>query len=228
MNRRRRPEANPREGYVSLLAMSFAFGLVVFGTALAVGLRAYLAAAVSEEQGIRTRIVLESTSAAVLGEIAGGRPSPRIVQRSIGSRQVTIELSRTDAKFDVLTDEEALVVDALSDQGFGRVSAESWRGTQGLTDLSSRLRLDAAREDCLRRGFTYGRAPAPLNREATSANRTVQAGAGDQWDVRASLTGRSGDDVLWVRARFTGGETGWALHDYRRLRGKATCGPSSY
>jgi hypothetical protein len=202
--------------------MSFAFGLVVFGTALAVGLRAYLAAAVSEEQDIRNRIALESAAAGVLGEIASGASSPLTGQRMIGTRNVTVELSRTAAKLDLVADDERLLERALADLGLLRAATGSWRGARSLTELSARLKLDAAGEDCLRRGFTYGRAPAPLYREAQTESPSGQAVAGDQWDVRASLVGRSGGDLLWVRARLTGGATGWALHDYRRLHGRAS------
>jgi hypothetical protein len=201
--------------------MSFAFGLAVFGTALAVGLRAYISAAVSEEQTIRTRIALESAVAAVLGEMASGRSSPVTVQRAIGNRSITLELSRPGVKFDFVGDGEPVLIAALTRQGFGGARETSWRGARTLTEMSSRLRLDAAGEDCLRRRFTYGRAPAPI--EGGTPPATLQAGVGEQVDIRSSVTGAQGDDVLWLRARFTGGETGWKVHDYRRLRGRATC-----
>lgn len=203
--------------------MSFAFGLAVFGTALAVGLRAYISAAVSEEQTIRTRIVLESAAAAVLGEMASGRSSPATVQRTIGNRSITLELSRPGAKFDFVGDGEPVLIAALTRQGFGGVRETSWRGARTLTEMSARLRLDAAGEDCLRRRFTYGRAPAPIEVGTPSEVLDLRAGAGEQVDIRSSVAGSRGDDVLWLRARFTGGETGWKVHDYRRLRGRATC-----
>lgn len=203
--------------------MSFAFGLAVFGTALAVGLRAYLFAAVSEEQEIRSRIALESAAAAVLGEMASGQPSSTPVQRTIGNRSITLELSRPGAKLDLGTDGDVVLLDALARQGLGGAQGTSWRGIRTLTEMSSRLGLDAAEEDCLRRRFTYGRAPAPIEVGTPSETLDLPAGAGEQVDVRASLSGARGDDVLWLRARFTGGETGWKVHDYRRLRGRATC-----
>lgn len=223
LNSRRRANPILREGYVSLLAMSFAFGLAVFGTALAVGLRAYVLAAVSEEQTIRTRIALESAAAAVLGEMASGRSSPPVIQRLVGARSIALELSRPGAKFDFVGDGETVLVDALALQGVGAARETSWRDARTLTELSSRLGLDAAGEDCLRRQFTYGRAPALIDGGATPEPLRLQAGAGEQLDIRASLSGARGDEVLWLRARFTGGGTGWKVHDYRRLRGLATC-----
>lgn len=203
--------------------MSFAFGLAVFGTALAVGLRAYVFAAVAEEQTIRTRIALESAAAAVLGEMASGRSSATTAQRTVGNRSITLELSRPGAKFDLVADGESVLSDALARYGFGGAREISWREVRTLTEMSSRLRLDAAGEDCLRRRFTYGRAPAPIEVGTPSEVLNLQAGAGEQLDIRSSASGARGDDVLWLRVRFTGGETGWKVHDYRRLRGTATC-----
>lgn len=227
LNNRRCASPASREGYVSLLAMSFAFGLAVFGTALAVGLRAHLSAAVSEERAIRSRIALESAAAAVLGELASGRPTPATVQRTIDGQTITLELSRPGAKLDLVGDGEAILLGTLARQGLEGVPATSWRGARNLTEMSSRLGLSAAGEDCLRRRFTYGRAPALMDDARSPDPFPVQAGAGEQADIRASLSGARGDDVLWLRARFTGGETGWKVHDYRRLRGAATCEPST-
>jgi hypothetical protein len=220
LNSRTRASLACREGYVSLLAMSFAFGLAVFGTALAVGLRAYLAAAVSEEQTIRNRIRLESAAAAVLGELADGQSTPTTGQRTIGDRTISLALSRPGTKLDLAGDEPAALLEALIRQGLGPEQGAAWRDARSLAEMSARLSLSTAEEDCLRRRFTYGRAPALIDEGAPP---TPQAGAGEQVDLRASLVGPQGDEVLWVRARFTGGRTGWKVHDYRRLRGAATC-----
>jgi hypothetical protein len=217
------PRASPvcREGYVSLLAMSFAFGLAVFGTALAVGMRAYLAAAVLEEQTIRNRMALESAAAAVLGELASGQSTQTTGPRTIGNRSIFLTLSRPGTKLDLAGDEPAALLEALIRQGLGRPEhGVAWRDARSLAEMSARLRLSTAEEDCLRRRFTYGRAPALIDE---GAPLTPQAGAGEQLDIRASLIGAQGDEVLWMRARFTGGRTGWKVHDYRRLRGAATC-----
>ncbi len=213
-----------REGYVSLLAMSFAFGLAIFGTALAVALRAYLAATGAEEQTIRTRIALESASAAVLGEMVAGQPSAPIGLRQIGTRSLTVTLSRPDAKLDFEGDGSTALSEALARQGLAAAGDGSWRGARNLAEVSARLGLSAAEEDCLRRAFTFGRSPAPLSPEAGSADPPLRLGAGDQLDLRASVSGaRVRDEVLWLRVRFTGGETGWKVHDYRRLRGQVAC-----
>jgi hypothetical protein len=166
--------------------MSFAFGLAVFGTALAVGMRAYLAAAVLEEQTIRNRMALESAAAAVLGELASGQSTQTTGPRTIGNRSIFLTLSRPGTKLDLAGDEPAALLEALIRQGLGRPEhGVAWRDARSLAEMSARLRLSTA--------------------------------------IRASLIGAQGDEVLWMRARFTGGRTGWKVHDYRRLRGAATC-----
>ena len=198
--------------------MSFAFGLAVFGTALAVGLRTYLAAAADETGDIRERIAMESAAAAVLGELAAGASSGSQPEFAFGAGRQSVLMMLPGAKVDPGSDAAATVAEA------GRrvsltIAPDVAATARGLVDLSRRLRLSAGEEDCLRRAFTYGRQGAPRIERPESLKGLVMR-AGDQVDLRIqSSTG----PVLWVRARFTGGATGWRLHDYRRLQEASAC-----
>lgn len=198
--------------------MSFAFGLAVFGTAMAVGLRAYLSAAADEGRDIRIRIALESAAASALGELAAeGAAKPQYETAFAGDRQ-TVSVTLTGAKVDPAWDSAKVVADAA--RPVGLVLDPDFAATAGgLANLSGHHRLNASREDCLRRVFTYGRGGAPRIEEPAAIGG-LAIRAGEQVDLRVQA---SSGPVLWVRARFTGGDTGWRLHDYRRLHGVTAC-----
>ena len=227
MNRPRFPRARGRGGYVSLLAMSFAFGLAVFGTALAVALRAYLAASAAEQRDILDQITLESAAHDVLGRLAAGEVhSIKPIQQAgmeLNQRRVTVELSLPEGKQDLQGDPDRVVLDALN--GYGREVAGKGRPApssfETLEGMSAAWRLSAKEEDCLRRVATVGRAPEVYRPEAAPGGGeglTRSVTAGDQVDIRASQVTSTGSRVLWIRARFTGAANRpWRIHDYRRL-----------
>lgn len=225
MNSRRALNGQDREGYVSLLAMSFAFGLAVFGGALAVGLRAYLVTTASEARDVRARIALESAAAEVLGQLAAGA-SPAVASRTHASS--TISVSRPIGKFDLGVDAPADYQEPLREIGVDPLAVRSLRTVPGMAEASRILRLSASQEDCLRQGFTLGRAPADrVEPRALADLASTKLLAGDQVDIRVSAAAGGAADVLWIRARLTGNETGWAVHDYRRLRGAVGCDGST-
>lgn len=238
LKRRRPARVQDREGYVSLLAMSFAFGLAVFGSALAVGLRAYLVASASEQRDVLDQITLESTVNDVLGRLAAGevhsiKPSrPSYIE--LNQRRVAIELSLPEGKHDLQGDPDRTVLAALQRYGVAELNERRTAPSsfETLLDMSRTWRLSAGQEDCLRRVVTVGRAPEEFRPAAAPGDgegltRTVTAG--DQVDVRVSLSAPRVTSVLWVRARFTGAAEGpWRVHDYRRLSlgpSSPTCGP---
>lgn len=225
---RRSASSRDREGYVSLLAMSFAFGLAVFGTAMAVGLRAYLVASTAEQRDLLDRITLESAANDLLGRLAAGevhsiRPS-RPAEFELNQRRLAIELSLPEGKRDLLGDPDRTVLEALQKRGMtaAREDRPDPSSFETVEAMSRGWRLSANEEDCLRRLVTVGRAPEAFRPEAASGDGeglTRSITAGDQVDVRASLATQSGVKVLWVRARFTGAaERPWRVHDYRRLQ----------
>lgn len=221
MKRLSRPDPKGREGYVSLLAISFATGLALFGGALAVGLQAYLAAAADEAREIRTRIALESAVAGALGRLTAGQTT-LLEQPVEASGEVGVLISLVSAKADPAADNPEVVRAVLAKAGVELTGAVDPSDTPDLASLSRRLRLDSAGEDCLRRVLTYGRAPA-ARADAVAMSAIQGVSAGDQLDVRASLRTADGERALWVRARFTGRADGWVVHDYRRLAGRFTC-----
>lgn len=240
MKRRRAPRAQSREGYVSLLAMSFAFGLAVFGTALAVGLRAYLVASAAEQRDILDRITLESGANDVLGRLSAGevhsiRPI-RMAEIGLNQRRVAVELSLPEGKLDLQGDPDQVVLEALQRRGLkiAREDKPAPSSFETVEAMSRGWRLSAGEEDCLRRLVTVGRAPEVFRLEAAPGDGeglTRSITAGDQVDVRASLTAPSGVKVLWIRARFTGAaDRPWRVHDYRRLKlesTQASCEPAA-
>ncbi len=213
---------------MSLLAMSFAFGLAVFGTALSVALRAYLVASAAEQRDILDRITLESSANDVLGRFAAGEvhsikpTNPADVR--LNQRRVAVELSLPEGKLDLRGDPDLLVRSALQRGGLAKTGKEvpAPARFETVEALSRSWRLSAGEEDCLRRLVTLGRAPEAFRTEAASGDgkglmRSIAAG--DQVDVRVSLSARSGVSVLWLRARFTGAiSRPWRVHDYRRLK----------
>jgi hypothetical protein len=207
--------------------MSFAFGLAVLGTALAVGLRSYLVASAAQQREILDRITVESATHEVLGRLAAGqrhsiKPS-KLADIELNQRRVSIELSLPEGKYDLKAegDREPMIA-ALGRQAVaGPAQSASLSFYSSIAELSHAWRLTAPKEDCLRRVVTVGRAPEAFDPEAApgGGDELVRtAVAGDQVDLRASLSGAS-QRVLWTRARFTGSahET-WRLHDYRSLR----------
>lgn len=198
--------------------MSFAFGLALFGGALAVTLRAYLVAAADETQEIRARIALESAAATVLGELAAGGAVKPHAEVGIDGDRRTVRVTIPGTKVDPARDSPGAVAEAGRTAGLV-VDPDFAATAGGLVEVSAHHRLNASREDCLRQVFTYGRGGAPLiDRSAPPEDLMVRAG--DQVDLRIQA---SSGPVLWVRARFTGAETGWRLHDYRLLHGATPC-----
>lgn len=220
--------------------MSFAFGLAVFGTALAVALRAYLVASSAEQRDILDRITLESAANEVLGRLAVGQ-SHSIKPSSLApiernQRWVAVELSLPEGKHDLQGDPDRVVLEALQRRGLttDREDKAAPTSFETLEAMSRGWRLSAGEEDCLRRLVTVGRAPEAFRLEAAPGEGeglTRSITAGDQVDVRASLTVPSGVKVLWIRARFTGAaDRPWRVHDYRRLKlesTQASCEPAA-
>lgn len=214
--------ARSREGYVALLAVSFAFALVTLGTALAVSLRGYLAAAGRTERAILDRISMESAAAAHLGKVAAGeavavRPLSQ-AEILLNGRRIALETSLPDGKRDPSTDTSAEISEAFAQAGLttpvGPLKSTS------LAALSESEKLSSSQEDCLRRWVTFGRSPAPYEpgaRQGSTEDEVQGLSAGDQLDLRLSLRGRQGVSVLWLRVRMVGGNEGWVLHDYRPL-----------
>ena len=215
-----------REGYVSILAISFALGLALLGSAIAVGLSHYLRAAVGREQAIVDRITLESAAAAELGRLFRGAPhpaAPHAREIELNGRLVTLLVSMPAGKHDLGMDGRADLVARLDEARLPNGLAELLGpGPDGLALRSRRVGLGPAEEDRLRRSFTLGRAPGQLNPLAADGadidvEHTLRAGS--QVDVRVGFRHHGDEQILWLRARHLGDESGaWALHDHRRLR----------
>jgi len=207
--------------------MSFAFGLALFGGALSVGLRAYLVAAATQQRDIVDRITLESAAHEVFGRLSAGEVHPvrpsRLDDITLNARQVAVELSLPEGKYDLADDPDPLVLGVLRDHGLGAGSASRAAPSSfaSLETMSRGWHLAAAEEDCLRRLMTVGRAPEELRPEAMPGDGESLArsiASGDQVDIRTSLQGRSGRRVLWMRARFSGNSMRpWQVHDFRLL-----------
>ena len=115
-----------RDGYVSLLAMSFALGLALLGGGLSVGLQTYLRAAAREAGEALDRISLESAASEALGRIAAGEehpvtPSTRPSLR-LNGREVSVELSLPEGKRDLMDDPDDELEQAL--EPFGRAGRD--------------------------------------------------------------------------------------------------------
>ncbi|MDI6623496.1 MAG: hypothetical protein QME55_02090 [Brevundimonas sp.] len=199
--------------------MSFALGLAIFGGALAVGLRTYLAASVDQTREIRTRIALESAAATVLGELAAGGRLAAEAERILSGDGQQVLVMLPGMKVDLASDPPDAVAEGTREVGLD-IDPIFSAAAGGLALVSAHHRLSATQEDCLRRVFTYGRGGAP--RLEVGGLEDPEVRAGDQVDLRVYAKGELGH-VLWLRARFTGGETGWRIHDYRRLNGVETC-----
>jgi len=208
--------------------MSFAFGLAVLGSALAVGLRAYLVTSAAEQRDVLDRITLESAANEVLGRLAAGerhsiKPSSLPVFE-MNRRRVAVGLSLPEGKLDLKGDADPVVLNALKRNDLNAPSQRTAPPSSfdALGAMSRMWRFSARQEDCLRSLVTLGRAPEVFRTEAASGDggglvRSITAG--DQVDVRSSLETPAGSKVLWLRARFTGAmDRPWRVHDYRILR----------
>lgn len=209
-----------RSGYVTLLAVTFAFGLATLGTALAVSARSYLASATSSERAILDRISLESVAAQTLADIAakGERPLQATKWPSVklNDREIVIEISAPETKIDLDMDDEALIRTALEPLG---VSDALGQEAGNLVAWVRDARLSEDQEDCLRRRATFGRAPEAYRIvDADMASSPAILAAGDQVDLRLGLHASADAAVLWVRARLTARQGEWMLHDYRKLK----------
>lgn len=210
---------------MALLALSFAFGLAVLGGALATSVQSYLRAAAREQRQVLDRISLESAATEALGRFSAGEArslgSTRLPDVTLNGRPITLVISLPEGKRDPAMDGAATIRDALKTVGVADASAPLPPPGGSL----AALRLPAAREDCLRRVLTYGRAPEGFRDETAPSGAPVSQAAvqtfiaGDQVDLRASLpTAEGGERVLWLRARFGAqASPAWALHDYRNL-----------
>lgn len=219
MKARRSNSRSAREGYVSLLAVTFAFCLATLGTAVAVSVRAYLAAAVGQEQSILDRIALETATTTILGQLsrAGAIAEVGPIDSVVVGRHLSISLSSPVQKIDVMDDpDDALVRDIAGAGLTGMPRLKQARLGGGMAVFSARLGLNATQEDCLRRTMTYGRSPASRDTAALTDGQALSVG--DQVDLRAEIIQGDVRAVLWTRARFTGNEASpWQVHDYRFL-----------
>lgn len=219
-----RPTLRRRSGYVSLLAVSFAFGLATLGTAVAVSVRAYISASTGQEREILDRIALETGAFETLGHLAAGASVPATQTRTVNGRPVTLALSLPGTKLDLGADPAVILTEALEQAGVLAKGGELPKPHPAdLAAFSQAMGLNADGEDCLRQGFTYGRAPAVRTIGSNLEEPVLGVRAGEQVDVRAQIDRGALQKVLWLRARFSGGESGWALHDYRRLQGHFGC-----
>lgn len=219
-----RPDKDGRSGYVALLAVTFAFGLATLGAALAVSARSYIESAALRERAILDRISLESAASQALADIAasGARPLGPVQLDAvrINSRSLETEVSIPEAKVDLGMDDETRIREVVSQFAAGP-SIDQTGTHQGLAAWARDAGLSTAAEDCLRRRATFGRAPEPFSKALGSgADQESRLGVGDQVDLRVQLEIDGMSRVLWVRARYVGGETEWRIHDYRRLGGR--------
>jgi hypothetical protein len=218
---RRFSRGRVRDGYVSLLAVTFAFGLASLGTAVAVSVRAYLNAAARQERDILDRIALESATTLRIGALseAGTLPADFRNAPVVVGRSVTIEISMPAEKVDLAADSTAEVVGELERvvlKPAPPVLAEA-RASGALSAFSARLGLTAHQEDCVRRRMTFGRAPGPRLTEPLLPGQSLSPG--DHVDVRAEIIRGAEHQVMWTRVRFTGNPASpWRVHDYRRLQ----------
>lgn len=213
---------NKRSGYVTLLAVTFAFGLATLGTALAVSARSYLSSAASRERSILDRISLESAAAQALSDIAakGERPLQAVQLQvvRINGRSIATELSIPETKADLAMDDEATIMKALTGLWKGAEVPEPTH-PRALEAWSRSLGLSANAEDCARRWVTLGRAPEPLSATLLEEGAPLvgMLAVGDQVDLRLRLDAGPTARVLWIRTRFGG--KNWHIHDYRILTG---------
>lgn len=215
-----------REGYVSLLAVTFAFALATLGTVMVVSLRSYVARAAGQERALIDRISLDSAAVKILGELAAGGEHPiapfTAPALTINGRSVVVETSLPEGKQDLAMDGADALIRDLDKAGLPNgIEALAGDKSRGLSDIARLAGLTADSEDCLRRRFTLGRAPEelePLASVGSQSKFTRRATPGDQVDLRAAIIRGEREDILWVRARFTGVGLAWKIHEDRRLR----------
>ncbi|WP_162938766.1 hypothetical protein [Brevundimonas naejangsanensis] len=208
---------------MTLLAVSFAFGLATLGAALAVSARSYLVSAASRERAILDRISLESVAAQTLADIAIKRERPsqalQLEPVLINGRLIMVEASIPEIKVDLAMDDDEVIRSAM---GGTKDHGEVFKGISGMAAWASAAGLSTVEEDCIRRVATFGRAPETFaaSLRLPEAPLNVRLERGDQVDVRAILKKGRADQVLWVRARFDNPQVAWRVHDYRKLDGK--------
>lgn len=212
----RSPERARRRGYVSLLGMAYALGLATLAGTLTAGFINYVWVARAAEARLMADIRLESAVAEVLGRLAYGVD---VSDLNLDDGEATVLIESPLAKLDPAMDSAAGIEPELEGLLGRKVPAGKLASQPGLLEASRTLRLDAREEDCFRRHVTFGRAPAERYPEL----ELQSLNAGEQLDLRVSYRSGDRDEVLWVRARLTGDDRGWQLHDYRRLSGAATC-----
>ena len=199
--------------------MAFAVGLGIFGGALTTGLRAYLTTAAAEQRDILDRIALESAVNATLGQMVSDRESSvaLVSEQSVNLRVVKVEVASPAFKYDLNGDDEEELMEALGPIAQSGKGRDTTYGIRTLDQLVRIWRLSTKEEDCARQRVTAGRAPAPRLAEDVSSEELIAvAGAGDQLDLRASITSDGGERVMWIRARLTGQPAQpWRSQDYR-------------
>ncbi len=205
-----------RRGYVSLLGMAYALGLATLAGTLTAGFINYVRVARAAEARLMADIRLESAVAEVMGRLVEGEA---VSDLNLENGEVTVLIQSPLAKIDPVIDPVADIEEELEGLSGREVPVDQLAAQPGLLAASRTLRLDVREEDCFRRHVTFGRAPA--ERYPDLDVQTLRAG--EQLDLRVSYTAGDRDEVLWVRARLTGDDQGWQLHDYRRLSGEATC-----
>lgn len=196
--------------------MAYALGLATLAGTLTAGFINYVRVARATEARLIADIQLESAATAVLGRLAEGLP---VSELTLDNGKTAVLLQSPLAKIDPAMDLVAEIERALEAFLGRKVPAGQLAAQPGLLAASRTLKLDAREEDCFRRRFTFGRAPA----ERFPDFEQVRFSAGEQLDLRVSIWSDGRDEVLWLRARLTGDDHGWQLHDYRRLSGAATC-----
>lgn len=210
---------NTRPGYVTLLAVTFAFGLATLGTALAVSVRSYVTSATLRERAIVDRISLESAAAQTLAQIATHGERPLSAEHwptvKFNGREVGVEVSTPDTKIDLGMDKEGLTRQVVQALALDRNASNE---AKSLVAWVRDAGVSSEQEDCLRRKATYGRAPEVLRVLSAGETSSTVIAAGDQADLRLSIKRPLDTSILWVRARFTEMQGEWALHDYRNLK----------
>jgi hypothetical protein len=196
--------------------MAYALGLATLASTLTAGFINYVRVARASEARLMADIRLESAASEVLGRLA---ETGLVAEANALTNDVTILIQSPLAQVDPTMDGEDGVGSDIAALLGREIPLEEMADQEGLVMASRAHRLSAREEDCLRRHVTYGRAPA----ERYPGLEPERISAGEQVDLRLALQSGNRDEVLWVRARLTGDEHGWQLHDYRRLSGAATC-----
>jgi hypothetical protein len=134
---------------------------------------------------------------------------------------------KPDINRDPAADVQAALADADLKAAVGQATAPAAPGSPAtqyrrFADFLRATGVNGPGEDCLRLRLTIGRVGAkPEPRLAETAlipDRSALA-AGDLIDVRAAAPdGRGGQEILWMRARYTGqAARPWRVNEWRRL-----------